>query len=278
MRVFRSIISSVIAISCLAPIGDLNACPDRGLLRPAGISGASTRDRTGIREIVPAHARQKYAKWKEELLSTKFGRDQWNAYADRKDFLLTIEVTDDRKYGAGTGDFEWDDRGKLVRARITLGKSLDKGYPDPVYYPVMNSLGALEALYEIDGNILASAKLMHEIAHVNSTAEEGASVFQRQDKLMASYNTIFLRNGYNTEDPRLVALADELGARPVEIWESREYQSEAAAMQYLMERINRERFYCAVLGRIKRNIADYARAYQDKFEAINLLEEASCKN
>lgn len=85
---------------------------------------------------------------------------------------------------------------------------------------------------------------------------------------MASYNNIFLRNVYDTRDPRLVALATKLGAKPVEIWKDREYQSKVRALHYLMERINRESFYCSVFGRIKRNIAYYARNYQDKFDEI----------
>jgi hypothetical protein len=235
-------------------------------------------DSTGIREIVPSDARRRYQNWKNELLSTEFGRAQWNQYAERKDFLLTITVSDDRKFGAGTDDFEWDDRGNLIAASITLGKNLDKGYPDPVYYPVMNSLATYNGVYEIDGDILASTKIIHEIAHVNSTAESNAKFFQRQNKLMASYNNIFLKNGYNTEDPRLVALAEELGAKPIEIWEGREYQSEASAMRYLMERMHGEWFYCDVIGRMKRNIADYARGYQDKFGAIDTASSPTCRN
>jgi hypothetical protein len=222
----------------------------------------------GIKEVVPADAKQRYQSWKEELLSTEFGREQWNAYANRKDFLLTIVVSGDRKYGAGTDDFEWDDDGNLVAAKITLGKNLDKGFPDPVYYPVMNSLATYDGPYGIDGDILASTKIIHEIGHVNFTAGTSAVVFQRQNKLMASYNNIFLRNGYNTSDPRLVALADELGAKPIEIWEDREYRSEVGAMRYLIERIHGESFSCSVFSRMKRNIANYARNYQDKFDTV----------
>ena len=212
------------------------------------------------------------------MLATEFGRQQWDAYANRKDFLLTIIVSDDRKYGAGTDDFEWDDEGNLVAATISLGKNLDKGYPDPVYYPVMNSLATYDGLYTIDGDILASTKIIHEIGHVNFTAQTNAKLFQKQNKLMASYNSIFLRNGYNTRDPRLVALADELGAKPIEIWEDREYQSEVGAMRYLMERINGESFYCSVFGRIRRNIADYARNYQNKFDTIVNSGSPACHN
>ena len=228
------------------------------------------KDKTGIREVIPADAQSRYQKWKEQILSTDFGRQQWDAYATSKNFLLTIVVSNDRKFGAGTGDFEWDD-GKLVGATITLGRNLDKGYPDPVYYPVMNSLATYNSFYEVDGAILASAKIVHEIAHVTSTAQADAKLFRRQDELIASYNSIFLKNGYNTRDPRLVALADELGAKPIEIWEDREYQSELSAMRYLVERIDGETFYCSVMDRMKRNISYYARSHQSKFLQVNTL-------
>lgn len=239
---------------------------------------ATRREQTGIKEVIPADSRARYQSWKNELLSTEFGREQWNAYANRKDFLLTIVVSSERKYGAGTDDFEWDDNGNLVAAKITLGKSLDKGLPDPVYYPVMNSLATYEGLYQIDGDILASTKMIHEIGHVNFTAQANATVFQKQNRLMASYNSIFLRNGYNTRDPRLVALADELGAKPIEIWEEREYRSEVTAMRYLVERMHGEAFSCSVFSRMKRNIADHARNYHDKFEELFSSGLPPCQN
>ncbi|HKP67958.1 MAG TPA: hypothetical protein VJV05_01665 [Pyrinomonadaceae bacterium] len=235
----------------------------------ANDKGRGKGDKTGIREIIPNDARARYDKWKEEILSTEFGRQQWDSYASSKEFLLTIVVSNDRKFGAGTGDFEWDDNGKLIAATITLGKHLDKGYPDPVYYPVMNSLATYNTFYEIDGAILASTKFIHEIGHVNFTAQTDAALFRKQDKLIASYNSIFLKNGYDTNDPRLLALAEELGAKPIEIWENREYQSEASAMRYLMQLIDRESFYCSVMDRMKRNINFYARNYQSKFLQLN---------
>ena len=119
------------------------------------------------------------------------------------------------------------------------------------------------------GSTLASTNYIHEIAHVNFTAQSDAKLFQKQDKLIASYNSIFLKNGYDTNDPRLIALADELGAKPIEIWENREYQSEASAMRYLMERIDRESFYCSVMDRMRRNIDFYARNYQSTFLQVS---------
>ena len=232
----------------------------------------------GIKEVVPDELRSRYKKWKDELLSTEFGRQQWEQYADNKEFFLKIVVSSSRKFGAGTDNFEWDSNGKLISATITLGKNLDKGFPDPVYYPVMNSLATYDGLYEVNGEILASTKIIHEIGHVNFTAQTNSKTFQRQNKLMASYNSIFLKNGYNTSDERLVALADELGARPIEIWEEREYQSEVGAMRFLLERIKNEAFFCSVYDRMKRNIVDHARNYKERFSEIADLPPALCQD
>src|SRR5688572_25510369 len=59
-------------------------------------------DQFGIKEVIPDHVRGRYQRWKDELLSTDFGRKQWEHYANRRDFLLTIVVSSSRKYGAGT--------------------------------------------------------------------------------------------------------------------------------------------------------------------------------
>ena len=237
-------------------------------------AGRPTSSSYGIKEEVPKEFRDRYQRWKTELLATEFGREQWARYADRKDFLLTIVVSAERKFGAGTDDFEWDDDGKLVGATITLGKDLERGFPGPVYYPVMNSLATYDGVYSIDGNILAGAKLAHEIGHVDQTTAADAKLFQKQNKLINSYYRIFLKNGYNTADTRLVDLVDELGASPVAIWESREYWSEVDALRYLMQRIGREAFHCSVFGRMRRNIAAYAGGYGDRFK--ELIVEAGC--
>ena len=240
---------------------------------------SSKGDAHGIRELIPQEAKHRYAKWKEELLSTEYGRAQWDHYANNKNFLLTIVVSKDRKFGAGTDDFEWNKDGELIAAKITLGLNLDKGYPDPVYYPVMNSLSTYDTFYEVSGDILASTKLAHEIGHVNFTAEANGKLFERQNRLMDSYNSIFLKNGYNTRDPRLVALADELGAKPIEIWEAREYKSEASALRYLVERINREPYYCSVFTRVRRNIANHASNYQEGFaDVVDGAKATACQN
>src|SRR5688572_20837295 len=56
----------------------------------------------GIREDIPKKYRDRYERWKAELLLTEFGRLQWDAYAANKSFVLTIKVSDDKERGAGT--------------------------------------------------------------------------------------------------------------------------------------------------------------------------------
>lgn len=235
-------------------------------------------DESGIKEIISTEYQARYRKWKQELLGTDYGRTLWNSYADRKDFLLIIKVVGNRKFGAGTDDFEWDADGQLVAATITLGKNLDSGFPDPVYYPVMNSLATLGSVHAIGDGVLASTKLAHEIGHVSFTARTNSSLFKKQNKLMESYYSIFLKNGFDTRDARLVSLQDELGAQPIEIWEDREYWSEVSALKFLVERIDRESVYCAVMTKVQENVENHARNYKDRFDISKMAVRPICGN
>lgn len=219
----------------------------------------------GIKENIPAKFRDRYEKWKSELLSTDYGREQWDKYSANKNFVLTIVVTGDRKKGAGTDKFLWNEEGRFVGATITLGSNLDEGYPNPIYYPVLNSLASDTQSYSISGRILAATKISHEIGHVNQAANANMKALELQNKLMPEYISIFLKNGLNTKDKKLVDLANQMGGTPVEIWESREYWSEVNAMLYLNGRINKEDFYCHVFNKIRRNLETYAREYEPRF-------------
>ena len=231
----------------------------------------------GIKIDVPLKYRNRFEKWKSELLSTAFGRDEWDRYASRKDFALTIRVANDRGKGAGTDKFRWDDDGNFVGATITLGSAIDQGYPTPVYYPVLNSLGSSSTIYSISGSILAATKISHEIGHVNQTAKANAKLLELQDKLMPQYISIFLKNGRNTRDKKLVDLATQMGGTPIEIWERREYGSEVNAMSYLKERLGNEDVYCQVLlGRIKKNLTSYAREYEQMFVDELIAPPSQC--
>src|SRR5215510_5667652 len=116
----------------------------------------------GIKEEIPAKYQPRYRQWKEEFLSTDAGRNQWNSYQNNSNFTLHITVTRDNAEGATTGKYKWNDDGQLVSATITLGMRLDEGYPNPIYFPVMNSLVPTESANRIGGDTLAATKLAHE--------------------------------------------------------------------------------------------------------------------
>lgn len=229
---------------------------------------AGTADSKGIKEDVPRKYQARYETWKNEFLATEIGRRQWSAYQHNDNFTLTIRVASDEKNGAGTGSYEWDSEGRLVAATITLGAELDSGYPNPVYYPVMNSLAPLDSFMSFGGNILAGAKMAHEFGHVNRTSVTDSLVFRRQTQLMTSYNKILLSNKYNTQDPRLLDLARQMGGTPVQIWEDREYWSEVNAMRYLRERITKDSERRTLFSRIRRTVETFAGNYAARFEEV----------
>ena len=111
--------------------------PDSAGAEPRSRAAAS---RGGLVENIPAKYKGRYQVWKSDLLSTESGRGQWEAYALNPRFTLTVVVSDDDRHGAGTGAYKWDDSGQLVAATITLGSRIDEGFPNPIYYPVMDSL------------------------------------------------------------------------------------------------------------------------------------------
>lgn len=222
-------------------------------------------ERGGIKEEVPKKYAARYREWKEEFLSTETGRAQWAAYESNPAFTLTISVTSDRAQGAGTGNYEWDDAGKLVAATITLGSRINEGYPNPVYYPVMNSLTPSASSEFIDGDVLAATKMAHEFGHLTRTASTDTTTYRLQCQLMPVYNKILLSNGRNTDDPRLLALARQMGGTPVEIWEDREYWGETNAMIYLRDRFPEDGLRCTLFHRIKRSVDLYAKDYAERF-------------
>jgi hypothetical protein len=230
----------------------------------------------GIRLEVPPKYQDRFDRWKAELLSTEIGQQQWDRYANDKGFILTIAVSSKKGKGAGTEKYLWDEEGKFVGATITLGDDLDRGYPDPIYYPVMNSLSAEDTSYGISGRLLAATKLSHEIGHVNQTAKANRSFLQLQNRLMPEYTSIFLKNGRDVQDQKLVDLANQMGGTPVEIWESREYWSEVNAMLFLKERISKESYYCYVFNRMKRNIEEYAKGYEQRFDQYSEFSSSPC--
>jgi YD repeat-containing protein len=219
----------------------------------------------GIKEDIPTKFASRYAAWKSEFLSTDAGRNQWNLYQNNPNFTLTISISRDNAEGATTGKYRWNDAGQLVAATITLGSRLDEGYPNPIYFPVMNSLVPTETSNRVDGTTLAATKIAHEFGHVNRTSKVDGNIYQLQAQLIPQYNKIFLTNGRNADDPKLIDLVQKLGGTPVEIWEDREYWGEANAMVYLQDRFTEDNLRCLLFSRIRHSVDLYAKSYEPRF-------------
>jgi hypothetical protein len=238
-------------------------------------SAASARDSYadppasgGIREAIDIKYQERYNEWKTEFLSTDIGRAQWDMYEHHPRLVITITVAANNPQGAATGKYKWNDSGELVAATITLGAQVDQGYPSSVYYPVMNALEPFEAKSLIGGSVLAATKIAHEFGHIMKIAGTPEAVYHLQGQLIPLYNKIFLSNGYNVNDPRLVELAQKMGGTPVELWEDREYWGEANAMIFLRDRVAKEKFHCRLFGKIKQAVEEYAKNYEERFAEI----------
>jgi hypothetical protein len=239
--------------------------------------GTGSTENAGIVENVSPKYIQRYEKWKAEFTSTGFGRRVWDSYASRDDFTLTITVTPEQKRGAGTGELLWDsDHCRLIGATISLGPEIDQGFPAPIYYPVLNSIEAYAGSRPLNGRLLAAAKLAHEFGHVGQVLAEDARLLLIQKQLVPVYATIFRRNGANLSDPWLSDLAAQMGGTPIEIWESREYGSEFAAMQFLSDRLARDPSYCGVFARIRRNVNAYASTQEKLFGEALRASDSVC--
>jgi hypothetical protein len=236
-------------------------------VEPVAANARSDRG-PGIKEDIPSKYVARYEAWKAEFLSTEIGREQWANFKSNPNFTLTVTISRENAEGATTGAYRWNDQGALVAATIALGIRLDEGYPNPIYFPVMNSLVPTESLSRIDGNTLAATKIAHEFGHVKRTSQVDSAVYQLQSQLIPQYNKIFLSNGRNAKDPRLVEIETKIGGTPVRIWEDREYWGEANAMVYLRDRFTDERMRCALFSRIRHSVDLYAKSYEPRFLEI----------
>jgi len=230
----------------------------------------------GIREEIPERYRPKFEKWKAELLATGFGKAQWENYARNTRFVLTIRVTEDRGKGAGTDKFQWDADGHLTAATITLGSELDGGVPPPTYYPVLNALSPTVGSPAIRPSVVAAAKLSHEIGHVEQASRMAVGSLQLESRLVPKYVEIFLHNGLDPNDHRLIELRQQLGGTPTELWEDREFNSEVVAMRYISERLANEDI-CRVLKKVRENLDEYGQAYEARFDLDKEFAARSCK-
>ncbi|MBD0371354.1 MAG: hypothetical protein ICV60_11000 [Pyrinomonadaceae bacterium] len=253
----------------------------QGALAERGAGGSLSPNRQssrgGIKEEIPDKYRERYEVWKSEFLSTETGRRQWEMYAHNEAFTLTINISTDNRQGATTGKYKWNDAGELTGATITLGSQLDEGYPDPIYYPVMNSLSWSGISEIVSGRLLAATKIAHEFGHINRALGTDATLYRLQNQLMPVYKRIFLSNGHDTRDPRLLKLARQMGGTSLEIWEDREYWGEANAMLYLRDRISEKNFRCVLFSRIRRTVEAYAEPYADRFKQIAQAEPSLCR-
>jgi len=222
----------------------------------------------GIREVIDKKYQKRYQEWKDEFLSTDIGRAQWEMYAHHPRLVLTISISGKNPNGAGSGKYKWNEAGELVAAAITLGSRVDEGFPSSVYYPVMNALEPFESRKLIGGSVLAAAKIAHEFGHVMKISGTPQELYSMQVQLVPVYNKIFLSNGHNVQDPRLVELAQKMGGNPVELWEDREYWGEANAMLFLRDRVAKEKFHCRLFGKIKQAVEEYAKNYEERFAEI----------
>jgi len=283
MRFFRlAILLTILVALSLSPFSIAHTSPKSGQPDPitdedliasyhgveADVASGNDDLPGGIREEIPLKYVNRYNEWKEEFLSTDAGRSQWNYYHNNPNFTLNIVVARENAEGATTGKYKWNDAGQLVGATITLGIRLDEGYPNPIYFPVMNSLVPNDSQARISGNTLAATKLAHEFGHVNRTGKVDSTVYQLQTQLIPQYNKIFLSNGRNPNDPRLVELSQKIGGTPVQIWEDREYWGEANAMMYLRDRVTEESLRCTLFSKIRHSVDLYAKDYEPRFLEI----------
>jgi len=245
-----------------APLGDVT-----GINRDGESSAVIERPGGGIKEVIADEFISRYLEWKREFLSTEIGRRQWEFYARHPSFLVTITVSEDVGGGARTNQYQWDESDEMTSATITLGSQIDKGFPEPAYYPVINALKPTASSPRIGGRILAAAKIAHEFGHLNRAVSASGALYRLQSRLTPVYNSIFQNNGFDTEDPRLIEVAREMGGTPVEIQADGEYWGEVNAMQYLGERISKESHRRWFVSRFKENIKRYATC-RERFQSL----------
>lgn len=260
------LLSFLVALAGLQTVNAQQPASARNSVRERSVGGRP--ESGGIHEVIPERYAKRYQEWKEEFLSTDIGKAQWEMYSTHPYLQLTITVGGKNAQGAGTGKYKWNDKGQLVAATIQLGDRINEGYPSAVYYPVMNALEPFETRNLIGGSVLAATKLAHEFGHVMKISSTPHDVYHLQVQLVPVYNKIFLSNGYNVNDPRLVELAQKMGGNPVEIWEDREYWGEANAMLFLKDRVEKEKFHCRLFAKIKRAVEEYAKDYEQRFAEI----------
>jgi len=216
-----------------------------------------------LKEQIPGQYRGRYDRWKAALLSADIGRQLWLGYACNPAFRLTVVVSEslDRGGKIKLDDYQWDEGG-LTAATIILGHRLDRGYAEPVYYPVLSSLFYLRFGWgagEPD-NILAAAKFAHEFGHVDQAAKADPARFRLQNELSKVYASRFRSNGFDAGDPELLELAAQMGGEPTTLKGQREYWAETYALRYLLSRL-RPGKRRALLRSVRKSLASESSLY-----------------
>ena len=142
-------------------------------LRFVDPDGETINEPTGL----SARDQQRYDDWKNKFLSTAEGQRLWNQYNDDKNFTLNLVVTDrgsdNKNKGAEAGDYQFDDKGNMIGATITLGNNIGGGIAGPASdYPVQSTMG------DADAHTLAAAKIGHEFGHVEYNRSLGRLFYE----------------------------------------------------------------------------------------------------
>ena len=210
-----------------------NPSPDEAAVTASGACA-------NLREQIPRRYRGRYERWKATFLSADAGRQLWLSYACNPAFRLTIIVSDSLGMGGETklDDYQWDGN-RLTAATILLGHRLDRGYPESAYYPVLSSLSYLTTGWNAGrpDDILAAAKIAHELGHVDQAAKADPARFRLQNELGGVYASHFRANGYDTGDPALTELAARMGGEPSVLTGQREYWAETYSLRYLLTKL-----------------------------------------
>jgi TonB family protein len=177
---------------------------------------------------------QGYQKWKKALMETQSGLALLAKWDDR---ALTVHIAMGENSGgpagATTTDFIFD-RGKLISAKIVLGKDLAKRAPLNVAdYPVLSSLS--DDGHNVNREVRGLAFLAHEFGHVEF-ARMGGVAFQRQNQLLREHNAGYANFGFDWfKRPEYRRLVAELGVAPLELRRQREVGADAFAIPVIQD-------------------------------------------
>jgi len=203
---------------------------------------------------------QGYQKWKKVLMETQSGRAllaKWN------DLALTVHIVMGENSGgpagATTTDFIFDRRGKLISAKIVLGKDFAKSAPLNVAdYPVLSSLS--DDGHNINREVRGLAFLAHEFGHVEF-ARMGGVAFQRQNQLLREHNAGYANFGFDWfKRPEYRRLVAELGVAPLELRRQREVGADAFAIPVIQDY-----FGGKMPATVRQRIQSYREAYPLSF-------------